>query len=69
MERLSPREMIRKVEVIASRMCTDRYGRTPVIELHGDFDVPFAYVPVHIEYILHHQINNLPDLDLFHLLD
>jgi hypothetical protein len=39
-------------------MCTDRYGRSPVIKLHGDFDNAFSYIPVHIEYILQELFKN-----------
>jgi len=57
-QKLLPNEMIRKVEVIARRMCVDRYGRAPSITITGDGDATFSYIPVHFEYILQELFKN-----------
>eukprot|EP00041_Stephanoeca_diplocostata_P024364 m.616078 g.616078 ORF g.616078 m.616078 type:complete len:130 (+) comp22511_c0_seq15:432-821(+) len=46
------------MEGIASRMCRNRYGHSPHIELDGDVDVEFSYIPAHLEYILQELLKN-----------
>lgn len=55
---LSPAQTIRQCAEFVSELCEFNYGESPEIELDGDIDTQFTYVPVHLEYILTELLKN-----------
>lgn len=49
---LSPAEVIRRSAEFVQGICEMRYGIKPEIELHGNVDCKFTYIPMHMEYML-----------------
>mmetsp|Transcript_23989 Transcript_23989/g.71573 ORF Transcript_23989/g.71573 Transcript_23989/m.71573 type:complete len:412 (-) Transcript_23989:2300-3535(-) len=76
--RLSPTSVIQKMTEITQRMCRNRYGVSPSVQLHGQTNAVFSYIPTHLEYILqelfknafratveeHEQSGTIPDVDI-----
>ncbi|KAF5391736.1 hypothetical protein D9757_001648 [Collybiopsis confluens] len=56
--RLSPADMIRMCGSFVTELCDATLGGSPVINIEGDRDATFAYVPVHLEYILTEILKN-----------
>ncbi|KAH9946386.1 26S proteasome subunit P45 [Epithele typhae] len=54
----SPRELIRACGSFVSDLCEATLGASPRIVIDGDADARFAYVPVHLEYILTEILKN-----------
>ncbi|KZT11456.1 26S proteasome subunit P45 [Laetiporus sulphureus 93-53] len=54
----SPREMIRMCGSWVSDLCEATLGKHPEIVIDGEVDATFAYVPVHLEYILTEILKN-----------
>lgn len=48
----SPRKLLRECADFVSNLCEGTYGRTPELIIDGNIDKTFAYVDVHLEYIL-----------------
>ncbi|KAI0043562.1 26S proteasome subunit P45 [Auriscalpium vulgare] len=55
---LSPVEMIRMCGSFVSDLCEATLGASPPIVINGVTDATFAYVPVHLEYILTEILKN-----------
>jgi len=55
---LSPVEMIRMCASFVSELCEATLGAAPPILIDGATDATFAYVPVHMEYILTEILKN-----------
>ncbi|KAI0253911.1 hypothetical protein BJV78DRAFT_1298616 [Lactifluus subvellereus] len=55
---LSPVEMIRMCGSFVSELCEATLGAAPPIVIDGASDTTFAYVPVHMEYILTEILKN-----------
>lgn len=55
---LSPVEMIRMCASFVSELCEATLGAAPPVVIDGATDATFAYVPVHIEYILTEILKN-----------
>ncbi|KAJ3550347.1 hypothetical protein NM688_g5092 [Phlebia brevispora] len=56
--RCSPAEMIRMCASFVTELCEATLGSAPKIIIDGDVNATFAYVPVHIEYILTEILKN-----------
>ncbi|KAI0362770.1 26S proteasome subunit P45 [Trametes cingulata] len=54
----SPKEMIGVCGSFVSDLCEATLGASPQIVIDGDADATFAYVPVHLEYILTEILKN-----------
>ncbi|KAI0822651.1 26S proteasome subunit P45 [Trametes gibbosa] len=54
----SPKEMIGVCGSFVSDLCEATLGASPQIVIDGDVDATFAYVPVHLEYILTEILKN-----------
>ncbi|KAH9857781.1 26S proteasome subunit P45 [Lenzites betulinus] len=54
----SPKEMIGVCGSFVSDLCEATLGASPPIVIDGDADATFAYVPVHLEYILTEILKN-----------
>ncbi|THG99044.1 hypothetical protein EW026_g3241 [Hermanssonia centrifuga] len=54
----SPRDMIRMCGSFVSDLCEATLGASPEIIIDGQVDATFAYVPVHLEYILTEILKN-----------
>ncbi|OJT14197.1 [3-methyl-2-oxobutanoate dehydrogenase [lipoamide]] kinase, mitochondrial [Trametes pubescens] len=54
----SPKEMIGVCGSFVSDLCEATLGASPQIVIDGDADATFAYVPVHLEYILTEVLKN-----------
>ncbi|KAI0781246.1 26S proteasome subunit P45 [Trametes elegans] len=54
----SPREMIGVCGAFVGDLCEATLGASPQIVIDGDVDATFAYVPVHLEYILTEILKN-----------
>ncbi|KDQ33645.1 hypothetical protein PLEOSDRAFT_1061289 [Pleurotus ostreatus PC15] len=54
----SPKEMIKMCGSFVTELCEASLGASPRIEIDGQVDATFAYVPVHIEYILTEVLKN-----------
>ncbi|KAE9407000.1 AAA-domain-containing protein [Gymnopus androsaceus JB14] len=48
----SPAEMVRMCGSFVSELCEATLGSSPIVTIEGDREATFAYVPVHLEYIL-----------------
>ncbi|KAJ8514661.1 hypothetical protein ONZ45_g7834 [Pleurotus djamor] len=55
---LSPQKMVKMCGSFVSDLCEASLGVSPKIEISGDTGATFAYVPVHIEYILTEVLKN-----------
>ncbi|KAH9056617.1 P-loop containing nucleoside triphosphate hydrolase protein [Lactarius vividus] len=55
---LSPIEMIRMCASFVSELCEATLGAAPPVVIDGATDATFAYVPVHMEYILTEILKN-----------
>ncbi|TPX54173.1 hypothetical protein SeMB42_g00405 [Synchytrium endobioticum] len=56
--RLSPASLVRKVADQVQELCEINYGSAPEVELTGHIDTIFAYIPVHLEYVLTELLKN-----------
>ncbi|KAJ7273396.1 atypical/PDHK/BCKDK protein kinase [Mycena rebaudengoi] len=56
--RCSPSKMIRMCESYVAELCAATLGTSPSIVIDGLSDATFAYVPVHLEYILTEILKN-----------
>ncbi|KAJ3854831.1 hypothetical protein EV368DRAFT_35981 [Lentinula lateritia] len=54
----SPADMVRMCGSFVSELCEATLGASPVITIEGDQDATFAYVPVHLEYVLTELLKN-----------
>ncbi|KAG9123293.1 26S proteasome regulatory subunit 7 [Ceratobasidium sp. 392] len=54
----SPAEMVRMCAAFVSELCEATLGATPPLKIDGVIDTTFAYVPVHVEYILTEILKN-----------
>ncbi|EMD38696.1 hypothetical protein CERSUDRAFT_123238 [Gelatoporia subvermispora B] len=54
----SPREMIDICGSFVGELCEATLGASPRIEIDGEVDATFAYIPVHLEYILTEILKN-----------
>lgn len=54
----SPAEMIRMCGSFVSELCEATLGTAPTIVINGHPDATFAYIPVHLEYILTEILKN-----------
>ncbi|KAJ7702474.1 atypical/PDHK/BCKDK protein kinase [Mycena rosella] len=54
----SPSQMIRMCESYVAELCSATLGASPSIVIDGHPDATFAYVPVHLEYILTEILKN-----------
>ncbi|TPX37229.1 hypothetical protein SmJEL517_g00855 [Synchytrium microbalum] len=56
--RLSPAALVRKIAEQVQELCEINYGSAPEVELTGHIDTVFAYIPVHLEYVLTELLKN-----------
>ncbi|KAL1745455.1 hypothetical protein HDZ31DRAFT_63115 [Schizophyllum fasciatum] len=56
--RCSPARMIRMCASYVSELCEATLGASPAVQIDGFEDATFAYIPVHIEYILTEILKN-----------
>ncbi|KAJ7470445.1 atypical/PDHK/BCKDK protein kinase [Mycena latifolia] len=54
----SPSQMIRMCESYVTELCSATLGASPSVMIDGHPDATFAYVPVHLEYILTEILKN-----------
>jgi len=54
----SPADMVRMCGSFVSELCNATLGAAPTILIDGDEEAEFAYVPVHIEYIITEVLKN-----------
>lgn len=54
----SPAEMVRMCGAFVSELCEATLGASPNITIDGCLEATFAYVPVHLEYILTEMLKN-----------
>ncbi|KIK81496.1 hypothetical protein PAXRUDRAFT_832803 [Paxillus rubicundulus Ve08.2h10] len=54
----SPAAVVKMCGVFVSELCEATLGGTPSIIIDGHYDTTFAYVPVHLEYILTEILKN-----------
>ncbi|KAL2825217.1 hypothetical protein BDW59DRAFT_172498 [Aspergillus cavernicola] len=55
---LQPARIVRTCEEFVGEICELKYGVRPRLEIDGEPDASFAYVPVHVEYILTELLKN-----------
>lgn len=55
---LRPSQIVRSCEHFVSEICELRYGVRPTLEINGQPDATFAYIPVHVEYIITELLKN-----------
>ncbi|KAL3471972.1 hypothetical protein BJX99DRAFT_250068 [Aspergillus californicus] len=55
---LQPARIVRTCEEFVGEICELKYGVRPRLEIDGQPDASFAYVPVHVEYILTELLKN-----------
>ncbi|KAL2861104.1 putative thiamine pyrophosphate enzyme [Aspergillus lucknowensis] len=55
---LQPARIVRTCEEFVGEICELKYGVRPRLEIDGEPDATFAYVPVHVEYILTELLKN-----------
>jgi hypothetical protein len=55
---LRPASIIRSCEHFVSEICELKYGVRPRLEIGGEPDATFAYIPVHVEYIITELLKN-----------
>ncbi|KXS16511.1 alpha-ketoacid dehydrogenase kinase [Gonapodya prolifera JEL478] len=56
--RLRPSALLRTVVHHCTELCEANYGTVPDVIVSGDPDISFAYIPVHLEYMLTELIKN-----------
>lgn len=56
--RCSPAKMVRMCASFVSELCEATLGSTPSVHIDGFADATFAYIPVHVEYILTEILKN-----------
>ncbi|KAJ7074409.1 atypical/PDHK/BCKDK protein kinase [Mycena amicta] len=56
--RLKVKRMIHMCESYVGELCAATLGASPAVLIDGDVDATFAYVPVHLEYILTEILKN-----------
>lgn len=54
----SPTKMIRMVSSFVTELCEATLGAAPEVIIDGEVDATFAYIPVHLEYILTEILKN-----------
>lgn len=54
----SPKQMIETCASFVTELCEGTLGAAPPIKLESELDATFAYVPVHLEYILTEILKN-----------
>ncbi|KAK2467103.1 hypothetical protein APHAL10511_001361 [Amanita phalloides] len=54
----SPKRMIQMCSSYVAELCEATLGASPSVKIDGDVDATFAYVPVHLEYILTEVLKN-----------
>ncbi|KAJ3761838.1 P-loop containing nucleoside triphosphate hydrolase protein [Lentinula raphanica] len=54
----SPADMVRMCGSFVTELCEATLGASPAIKIEGDRDATFAYVPVHLEYVLTELLKN-----------
>ncbi|EKM55783.1 uncharacterized protein PHACADRAFT_173957 [Phanerochaete carnosa HHB-10118-sp] len=54
----SPSKMIRTVSSFVAELCEATLGAAPEVIIDGEVDATFAYIPVHLEYILTEILKN-----------
>lgn len=42
----------------AALACNETYGRSPKVQIMGDFEVEIPYISTHIDYILYELLKN-----------
>ncbi|KAI9376058.1 hypothetical protein BJX61DRAFT_539225 [Aspergillus egyptiacus] len=55
---LQPARIVRTCEEFVGEICELKYGVRPRLEIDGEIEASFAYVPVHVEYILTELLKN-----------
>lgn len=55
---LSPARIIKSCELFVGEICELKYGVCPQVLVGGEPDATFAYVPVHVEYIITELLKN-----------
>lgn len=55
---LQPAKLIRSCEDFVAEICELKYGVRPRLVINGETDATFAYVPVHVEYIITELLKN-----------
>jgi Mitochondrial branched-chain alpha-ketoacid dehydrogenase kinase/Histidine kinase-, DNA gyrase B-, and HSP90-like ATPase len=55
---LRPAQIVRSCEHFVSEICELKYGVRPTLEINGEPDASFAYIPVHVEYIITELLKN-----------
>ncbi|KAF7322708.1 Protein-serine/threonine kinase [Mycena chlorophos] len=55
---LKVERMIRMCESYVAELCAATLGASPVVEIDGEVDAAFAYIPVHLEYMLTEILKN-----------
>ncbi|EED13217.1 mitochondrial pyruvate dehydrogenase kinase, putative [Talaromyces stipitatus ATCC 10500] len=55
---LKPSQIVRSCEHFVSEICELKYGVRPTLEINGEPDATFAYIPVHVEYIITELLKN-----------
>lgn len=48
----SPQRTLRSVADFVTNLCEGTYGRAPTLVIDGDADAEFAYIDVHLEFVL-----------------
>ena len=56
--RTSPSDIIRASSGFAQELCGVTYGVYPEVKLDGHVDATFAYIPVHLEYVIFELLKN-----------
>lgn len=55
---LQPARIVRQCEDFVGEICELKYGVRPRLEIGGEPEASFAYVPVHVEYIITELLKN-----------
>lgn len=55
---LKPAILVRDCADFVQDLCEINYGSAPELIINGDLETNFAYVPVHLEYILSEVLKN-----------
>lgn len=56
--KLLPAHLVQDVASYVANVCELNYGSAPEVEINGHCDTEFAYVPVHLEYMLTEVLKN-----------
>jgi pyruvate dehydrogenase kinase 2/3/4 len=54
----SPYDIVQRAIHDATRLCINRYGAAPAVEISGRLDLTFCYIPTHLHYILLELLKN-----------